>query len=169
MPTVAMNFTGISGYADQGSSDQYVSAARYIDQERKKVSSHLHKSKALSFIGRGTLQELQKTLEECSLGGWDGERAKPVTREVWWNARVFLWSFPLGIESPEIGAEPDGAITLEWYRSPSRVISISINPGGRLYFAAIIGGERRHGDGFALFEVSEDLVKLIENVTSENV
>ena len=94
-------------------------------------------------------------------------RAKPVTKEVLRNAKVFLWSFPLGIESPEIGAEPDGAISLEWYRSSSRVISISINPGGRLYFAAIIGGERRHGDGFALFEVSEDLVKLIENVTSE--
>ena len=49
MPAVATSFTAISGYADQGSSDQHVSPARYIDQEREKVSSHLHRSNALSF------------------------------------------------------------------------------------------------------------------------
>ncbi len=159
----------ISGYADQGSSSQSVSPARYIDQEVEEVSNYLHRSNTLGLIGRGTFQELESTFEECSLKGWDGERAEPITEQVLLHAKIFLWSFPLGFESPEIGAEPDGAITLEWYRSPARVISISINPGGRLYFAAIIGGDQRHGDGFALFEVSKDLVELIEDVTSENI
>ncbi len=159
----------ISGYADQGSSSQSVSPARYIDQEVEEVSNYLHRSNTLGLIGRGTFQELKSTFEECSSKGWDGERAEPITKQVLRHAKIFLWSFPLGFESPEIGAEPDGAITLEWYRSPTRVISISINPGGRLYFAAINGGDRRHGDGFALFEVSKDLVRLIEDVTSENI
>lgn len=161
--------SAISGYADQGSSSQSVSVARYIDREMEEVSNYLHRSNTLGLIGRGTFQELKSTFEECLLKGWDGERAEPITKQVLRHAKIFLWSFPLGFEPPEIGAEPDGAITLEWYRSPARVISISINPGGRLYFAAIIGGDRRHGDGFALFEVSKDLVKLIEDVTSENI
>lgn len=169
MLAVAAGFSDISGYADRGSSSESVSAARHIDQEMKEVSKYLHESSTFGLVGRGTFRELQKTFEECSLEGWDGERAKPITKQVLRHAKTFLRSFPLGFESPEVGAEPDGAISLEWYRSPARVISISINPGGRLYFAATIGGDRRHGDGFAIFEVSKDLVRLIEDVTSEDI
>ena len=113
---------------------------------------------------KGTFQQLDEIFEECSSDGWDGERAKPISGEVLQCAKTFLESFPLGIEAPEVGAEPDGAITLEWYRSPNRVISISINPGGQLYYAAIIGASRRHGMDFALFDVSEDLLELISQV-----
>lgn len=162
MLAVATSFTAISGCADQ-----HGSPASYIDRERKKVSSHLHKSKALSFIGRGTFQELRKTLEECSLEGWDGERAKPVTKEVLRNTEVFLWSFPLGIESPEISAEPDGAVSLEWYRSPSRIISVSINPDGWMYYAVVIGTAEDHGRGSALFGVPDKILNFIEEVTRE--
>ena len=169
MHAVATSLTAISGYADQAFPGQNVSAARYIDEEMEELSNYLHRSSTFGLIGGGTFRELQKTFEECSLEGWDGERAKPITKEVLLHAKIFLWSFPLGIESPEIGAEPDGAISLEWYRSPSRVISISINPRGRLYFAAIIGGNRRHGNGFTLFEVSRDLVELVEDVAGENI
>jgi len=150
----------ISGY-----SDETFDGAGYVAQEREKVFSYLQMSDTLGFAAKGTFQQLEETFEECSSEGWDGERAKPITEEVFQNTKTFLKSFPLGIESPEIGAEPDGAITLEWYRSSSRVISISINPGGWLYYAAIIGATRRHGMDFALFDVSEDLLALIVEVT----
>ena len=167
MLALAMDFSDISGFADQGSSGQHVSAARHIDREMKEVSKYLHQSSAFGLIGRGTLQELQKTFEECSLEGWDGERAKPITEKVVLSTKIFLKSLPLGIESPEIGAEPDGATSLEWYRSPSRVVSISINPGGGVYYAAIIGAKRRHGIDPVSFSVSDDLLDLIGEVTGE--
>lgn len=167
MSAVTTGFSDISGYADQGSSGQRVSAARHIDQEIRGVSKYLHESRAFGLIGRGTFQELQKTFEECSSEGWDGWRAKPITKEVLRSAKIFLWSLPLGIESPEIGAEPDGAISLEWYRSPSRVISISINPDRYMYYAVVIGTAENHGKGSALFGVSNKTLNLIEEVTRE--
>jgi len=159
MTTITMPFT-ISGYSDENSN-----GAGYVAQEREKVFNYLQMSNALGFAAKGTFQQLEEVFEECSEQSWDGENAKPISKEVLQNAKMFLESFPLGIESPEIGSEPDGAITLEWYRSPSRVISISINPGGWLYYAAIIGSTRRHGMDFALFDVSEDLLALIDEVT----
>ena len=167
MLAVATSFSDISGYADQGFSGQGISAASYINEEMKGVSKYLHESSTFGLIGRGTLQELRKTFEECSSEGWDGERAKPITKEVLRTAKIFLWSLPLGIESPEISAEPDGAISLEWYRSLSRVISISINPDRCMYYAVVIGIEEDHGRGPALFGVSDKILALIEEVTRE--
>lgn len=159
MTTIAMPLT-ISGYSGEPSS-----GAGFVAQEREYIFRLLQKSNTLGFAAKGTFQQLDEVLEECSSEGWDGERAKPISGEVLQYAKVFLKSFPLGVEAPEIGAEPDGAITLEWYRSPNRVISISINPGGWLYYAAIIGVTRRHGVDFALFDVSDDLLSLILEVT----
>jgi len=156
MAVIVMPLT-ISGYASE--------AAGFVAEQRENSSDILQKSNVLGFVAKGTFQQLDEIFEECSSEGWDGERAKPISGEVLQCAKTFLKSFPLGVEAPEVGAEPDGAITLEWYRSSNRVISISINPGGWLYYAAIIGTSRRHGMDFALFDVSEDLLGLISQVT----
>lgn len=150
-----------------GCSGQDLSAGDFIDQQMRELSIHLQKSNTLGFAARGVFWELEKTFNECGVDGWDGEKAKAITKEVLWSAKTFLESFPWGSESPEIGAEPDGAISLEWYRSPSRVVSISINPGGEVYYAAIIGAKRRHGMDPVSFFVSDDLLDLIGEVTGE--
>lgn len=159
MTAITMPLT-ISGY-----SGETTTSAGYVAQAREEIFRNLQKSDTLGFAAKGTFQQLDEIFEECSSQGWDGERAKSISREVLQCAKAFLKSFPLGIEAPEVGVEPDGAITLEWYRSPNRAISISINPGGWLYYAAIIGAARRHGMDFALFDVSEDLLELISQVT----
>ena len=112
-------------------------------------------------------RELEKIFEECSSDGWDGERAKPVSKEVLRNALIFFESLPPSVELPQIAAEPDGAVSLEWYRSPEKVVSVSVNPGGRLYYAAAIGARRRHGKESASSGVSEELLALIAEVVGK--
>jgi len=113
----------------------------------------------------GTSQQLLEVFKECSSEGWDGKEAKPISTEVLQYAIKFLNSFPLGIEVPEVGAEPDGAISLEWYRSPNKLISISINPDCWMYYAALIGTSKRHGADYALMGISDDLLEIILQVT----
>ena len=156
MTSIAMPLT-ISGYASE--------TACFVAQQREKILNMLQKSNALGFAAKGTFQQLFEVFEECSSDGWDGEQAKPISVEVLQNAERFLSSFPLGIEAPEVGAEPDGAITLEWYRSPNKVISISINPDGWMYYAALIGASRRHGADYSLMGISDDLLDLISQIT----
>lgn len=51
----------------------------------------------------------------------------------------------LGFPQPEVSAEPDGHINLEWYRKPRRVVSVSIAPDNRLHWATLIGTESPRG------------------------
>jgi hypothetical protein len=159
MASIAMPLT-ISGYASE--------IADFVAQQIRDSFVILQKSNALGFTAKGTFQQLDEVFEECSSEGWDGEQAKPISLEVLRCAERFLNSFPLGIEAPEIGAEPDGAITLEWYRSPNKVISISINPDGWVYWAALIGTSKRHGADYSLMGISDDLLKIILQVTGGN-
>ena len=142
--------------------------ANDVDQQRGEVYCLLQKSNALELVAEETLQQLDEVLGECSSEGWDGANAKPVSGEVLQCAVRFLCSFSLRIEAPEVGAEPDGSITLEWYRSPNKVVSISINPDGWVYWAALIGASRRHGADYSLMGISDDLLRTILQVTGGN-
>jgi len=143
-------------------------AADYVEMQRENSYKLLQESNVLGFAAKGTFQQLFEVFKECSSEGWDGEQAKPISVEVLQDAIKFLYSFPLGIDAPEVGAEPDGAITLEWYRSPNRLISMSINPDGWVYWAALIGTSRRHGADYAMMGISDDLLRIILQVTGGN-
>jgi hypothetical protein len=159
MTTIAMPLT-----ISESSSD----TASFVAQKIEKSHDMLQESNVLGFAAKGTFQQLDEVFEECYSDGWDGEQAKPISEEVLRCAERFLRSFPLGMEAPEVGAEPDGAITLEWYRSPNKVISISINPDGWVYWAALIGASRRHGADYSLMGISDDLLRTILQVTGGN-
>ena len=60
-------------------------------------------------------------------------------------AHWVVQSLPTTIPAPELSAEPDGQITLEWYRSPTRLLSVSIDPVGSLHYAATLGGRAQYG------------------------
>lgn len=100
------------------------------------------------------LFDLHEVFKECSVGGWDGESSQPISEEVFRRTRDFInWlylsSFFLNdkkdMKNPDIGAEPDGSITLEWYNSPDEVMSLSVCPDGYIYWAELICGEGRRG------------------------
>ena len=110
--------------------------------------------------------ELEKIFEECSSKNWDGDRAKPISKEVLRNARTFLESLPPSVAPPQTAAEPDGAISFEWYRSPEKVISLSVNLSGQLHYAAIVGGRQTHGKDLFSSVISDNLLELIAEVTS---
>jgi hypothetical protein len=139
--------------------------AGLIAGQREGSFDILQESNALGFAAKGAFPQLLEVFEECSSEGWDGEQAKAISVEVLQCTIRFLNSFPSDIEIPEVGVEPDGAITLEWYRSSNKVISISINPDGWAYWAALIGTSKRHGADYAMGGVSDDLLKIISQVT----
>ena len=159
MKPVVMS-TGISGCA---SSDTAV----YVERSVEQSNLRLQLSNALGLASSGIFQKLNEVVQECSLEGWDGEKAKPISTDTMRNAWNFLISLPLGTESPEVSAEPDGAIVFEWYRAPRKVLSVSIEPDGFVYYAALLGSSRRHGVDFAQGRVSEDLLELISQVVYE--
>ncbi len=109
-------------------------------------------------------EELGTVWEECRHPNWDGHGALPIVQDTLRNTNRFLESLPCGTPFPSIGAEPDGALTLEWYRSPRHLLSISVHPDGQVHYAALLGPNRAYGTEVFLDEVPERILGLVRQV-----
>jgi hypothetical protein len=90
-------------------------------------------------------QELDSLIKECSAPDWDGYGAYPVSPSTHTIASRFLKVLPPQFPRPSLGAESDGSISLEWYRSPHQTLSVSIGPDGNLHYAAFLGPRKQYG------------------------
>jgi hypothetical protein len=53
----------------------------------------------------------------------------------------FTEMLPPDIPAPDVSLDPDGDISLEWYKNPTCVFSISFRGGGLLFYAGLFGLE----------------------------
>jgi hypothetical protein len=111
-------------------------------------------------------EELSQVFEECREPSWDGYGAQSVREETYDLAHQFLAALPLSTPVPSIGAEPDGHITVEWYRSPQRTLSVSISPDGDLHYAALLGLTKAYGTEPFVGEVPKIISDLIHRVAA---
>lgn len=108
--------------------------------------------------------ELARVAEECCLAGWDGYGAAPVTYPTFKRAFELSENFPDSLPIPTVGAEPDGSLTYDWYRNPSYVLSLSVAPDGRIYYAANVGARRRSGADVFTGKLPSEVVDLIPEI-----
>ena len=152
----------VSLYSSQGTS----AIARYVSSEADRLRSSLRESIVFGMGLQKSREELRLLFEECGVEDWDGYRAEPVKSETYELAMQFLNALPLGSTAPSVGAEPDGHITFEWYRSPRRTLSVSIAPHGSLYYAALLGAATVHGSEPFFGEIPESLINLMNRTLS---
>ncbi len=154
-----------SGPSSRGISDH----AEFVCQEAEKGLHHLQKSYALGFGGKGTFHELVEVYQDKSQPNWDGYGAAPVTPEAFLHAFRFLEALPLGSPAPSVGAEPDGNITFEWYQSPRRVLSVSVDPDGEMNYAALLPGPRKiRGTEQFVSTIPSEILRLIDEIIPSN-
>lgn len=138
-----------------------VQISRFLDSAVGKPcgtmrSSHLGHQKALD--------ELWAVWDECREANWDGYNAHPVDQETYQTAYRLIESLPLGFPRPSIGAEPDGHLTLEWYQSPRRLLSVSVDPDGMLHYAGLYGASKRYGTMSFFSTVPSELIQLVREI-----
>ncbi len=136
--------------------------AAYIDQISQNNQNYFAQSAALS--KQPAIEELATTWAECRTPNWDGYAAFPVKESTLNYAYAVIQALPLGFPLPSVGAEPDGHLTLEWYRSPHWTISVSVSPEGVLYYAALLGNSDPRGSEPFLGEIPQRLLILIQEV-----
>ncbi len=69
----------------------------------------------------------------------------PVTTAAVCIASRFVRVLPANLPLPEVAIDPDGAISLDWILSRTRVFSVSVDDSGRLAYAWMSGSDRGHG------------------------
>lgn len=117
----------------------------FVAEQYENGIQELQKSYTLGQLAKGSLNDLICVYEECMNADWDGYGALPVSIDAIEPAARLLLALPLGTPAPSIGAEPDGHITLEWYKSPRQTLSVSVSPDGQLHFAALMGASKQYG------------------------
>lgn len=137
---------------------------RYSELIERAVRASRHALRESTLGHQEALQELASVWDECQQPDWDGFGAMAVEPATFSAAYRLIDSLPLGFLRPSIGAEPDGHITLEWRRSPRRVLSVSVDPDGFLHYAGLFGSNRRYGR-LAFFSTAPDeLLQLVRDL-----
>ena len=117
-----------------------------------------------SLSKQSAYDELAEVWEECQIPNWDGYDAVAVEKQTYSNAYFVIESLPLGTSLPSVGAEPDGHITMEWYRNPRWSLSVSVSPEGMLYYAALFGSANIRGSEPFLGDFPENILNIIQKV-----
>lgn len=91
------------------------------------------------------LAEIDELYDRCSEPGWDGYGALAISEDTYEEARQFVHLLPSVCPTPSVTPEPSGHITFEWYRSPRRVLVVSLDGTRTLVYAGLYGVRKRSG------------------------
>jgi excisionase family DNA binding protein len=112
----------------------------------------------------GTLQSLETVYRECLTENWDGYGAKPVSPATLEAARRFCEKLPGSFPEPEVAADPDGEICLDWDKSPDQAFSVSVGSIGRLTYAGLFGPNKVNGAEHFEAEVPEAIIQNLKRL-----
>lgn len=122
----------------------------------------------------GDLASEQKRLDEIEalieLPGryrqknWDGLDAAPVPEAAFQEARAFLRKLPSRIPMPEVIAEPDGYLGLEWYANKWLLYVVSFNGTGVLSCSGLFGAERIYGPRYMDEGIPAEIIRNIDKI-----
>lgn len=141
--------------------DTIPTPSQLIDQAKNQLQAILRNS---SLGHQEALDELWEVWNDCRKTDWDGHGALPVDQETYRAAYLLIESLPLGFPKPSLGAEPDGHLTLEWYKSPCRILSVSVDPEGVLHYAGLYGSDKRYGSLTFFSTAPYELIQLVRDL-----
>lgn len=143
--TVTYPLFGGTGLMTRSRSTGSSQSARRLSELREEIRKHLSTSLAVRHRTESALSELNEVRVEADSTGWDGYGAKPVGFESYQQARRFLEALPTTAPPPEVSADPDGEISLDWTFGPRKALTLSIGANGRCSYAWMRGKSASHG------------------------
>lgn len=138
--TLALNSSGV------GWNDDYApvsESSRVVREAWKKERNYLRNTAiAWEPVIAASLAEISSA---AATANWDGFGAEAVSTQTLSQTRQILAMLqillPQTTPPPDVLAEPDGEICIDWTAESARTISISIGAHGRINFAARFGEE----------------------------
>lgn len=146
------------GLDDSGTSRE----AETLRQALAETRTHSESSVALFGARSNVIDRLWRLYNECADAGWDGYDASPMSIDAARSAVDLIRALPEGIPWPELTAENDGAISLDWTAGRKRCLSVSTNGSERLAFAWLDGA--RSGSGVELFLDGRWPIRLLDEI-----
>jgi hypothetical protein len=142
-------------------------SARLLSKLREEIRQHLLTSLAVSRTTESALSELNEIRVEAARAGWDGYGARPVNFDAYLQARRFLESLPTTAPPPEVSADPDGEISLDWVFGPRKALTLSIGANGRCSYAWIRGKRTSRGTEWLDDEVPTNILSALSQLVRD--
>lgn len=137
MSALALNRT-VSFLAFDGTSGASPQADEIPSQHSRLVSRYLGSATGTRRFAEPT-DELYRVYRDCKQDNWNGDGAAPISRDTVGWAEQLLLALPSHLPTPEIFADPTGAIAFQWYRRPKHRLVLSIYGNGVIEFAGLLG------------------------------
>ncbi|MGD9629224.1 MAG: hypothetical protein AB7V18_08265 [Pyrinomonadaceae bacterium] len=142
--SLGLGYSALSLYGYGRSNTAISSAAQSTKNAVAELLESRERSQSLFGEKAKTISAIQELAKECAENDWDGNDSLALDSLTVWNAEEFIRSLPDDFPMPEVSAEPDGAISLDWIVSKNRMVSLSVGESNRLAFAWLDGTERGH-------------------------
>ena len=124
----------------------------------EKVREHLLFSYALSYPAEQVITELEEVRVETSREGWDGYGARPLNPLSFEFAIRFLNALPATAPLPEVTADADGEVVLDWIFGARKALTVSIDATGRCTYAWMLGQSTSRGTVWMDDEIPPQIV-----------
>jgi hypothetical protein len=138
----------LAGYASLNAvAGEGTAVSQEADTIRRSVSASIESMRqSVALFGPKTeaVSEILAVAAKYGESDWDGEGADSVDALAVDRAIAFIHALPGSVPVPEVAPEPDGAISLDWIYSRSRILSVSVGRSDRLAFAWLDGTDQGH-------------------------
>jgi hypothetical protein len=88
---------------------------------------------------RQAVADLTNAVRQAGLPDWDGYGGAPVNSNSVDQTLRLLQYLPPDIPAGDVSVDPDGEVSIEWFREPRHVLSVSVSPTGKLSYAGTFG------------------------------
>jgi hypothetical protein len=158
---------GLSGLISPTRSTAESPQGKQIRQMQEDIRRHFLDSYAIRRVADEALTELDGVEREASIAGWNGYGAVPLDPEACAFARLFLTALPTTAPVPEVSADGDGEVSVDWIFGNKRALTVSIGRGGRCTYAWIRGQSNARGTDWIANEIPASIASALGQLTSD--
>ncbi|MCK4304151.1 MAG: hypothetical protein KAY24_07920 [Candidatus Eisenbacteria sp.] len=110
-------------------------------------------------------REMEEMFLECLEHNWDGYGAKGVSFQSYEQAQRFIMALPMQWLDLEVGVDPDGEFSFDWFGARGAVLTISVGSNGQLTYAGRFGLARAHGLEFLSEDIPKEVLRCLSRLT----
>jgi len=168
MTTALTPLGSLSGLISPARSTAKSESAQSIKTMQEQIRRHLLDSYMIRRVADQALSELEEVEEEASYDGWNGYGGKRIDLQACAFAKAFLTALPTTAPVPEISADGDGEVALDWIFGDRRALTVSIGPTGRCTFACIRGESAFRGTDWMTDGIPATIAYFLGRLASES-
>ncbi len=142
-------------------------AAALLRQLNEEIRKHLLTSLAVSRAAECAMNALKAIRAEAAEPDWNGYGAKALDPDAYANAQRFLEALPTTAPVPEVSADQDGEVALDWDFGHRKALTIRIGPNGRCSYAWLRGKSASHRTEWFDDEIPSNILRALDQLVRD--